>query len=147
MPEQTGPLFTTRPRSSTSAGFFGYPRHRAEINVAAAKIHHQPLKRRHPLLRSTPDHCVPRRYRRPRSRCATQPHPSFFIEVAVFIRAPRNIAMRRTVKAVATHTRAGKIFPRQSAIVSRRQRLVETGIKYRHPTHGREKVPRRVNAA
>ncbi len=56
--------------------------------------------------------------------------------------------MRRTESRSDAHP-DWKNTPRQSGnSQASRQRLVETGIKYRHLTHGpREKVPRRVNAA
>ena len=129
-------------------GFRGNPRHGAEVDIAAAGAHHQPLQRRHPhrgvhaaavahcadrgAIAQVGDHQTTLLLRQPEQRQG----------------APGDIAVRGAVEAIAAHPEVLVILPRQTIEKGfRGQGLVKAGIKDRHLHHLREQPLRRGDAA
>ena len=129
-------------------GFRGNPRHGAEVDIAAAGAHHQPLQRRHPHRGV---HAAAVTHRADRGAIAQVGDH----QAALLLRQPEqrqgalgHIAVRGAVETVAAYPEILVILPRQTIEKSfRGQGLVKAGIKDRHLHHLREQPLRRGDAA
>ncbi len=129
-------------------GFRGNPRHGAEVDIAAAGAHHQPLQRRHPhrgVHAAAVAHCADRS-----AIAQVGDHQTTLLLRQPEQRqgAPGDIAVRGAVEAIAAHPEVLVILPRQTIEKGfRGQGLVKAGIKDRHLHHLREQPLRRGDAA